>query len=86
MNGSNRPGAVASSRKPGPIRRFKPARSPSVATCREIGIDWRESAGWSTASDYMQLQVLEDTPTLHHVIVCTLCACCPWRVLGYSPY
>src|ERR1700749_3466742 len=43
-----------------------------VSTCREIGIDWAEPTGWGTPSDYMELHVLEDTPTLHHVIVCTL--------------
>jgi hypothetical protein len=29
--------------------------------------------------------VLEDTPTLHHVIVCTLCSCYPRPLLGMSP-
>jgi thiocyanate hydrolase gamma subunit len=54
--------------------------------CLEIGVDWREPTGWGTPSDYMQLQVLEDTPTLHHVIVCTLCSCYPRPLLGHSPY
>ncbi|WP_135467763.1 nitrile hydratase subunit alpha [Crenalkalicoccus roseus] len=31
------------------------------------------------------LGVLEDTPTRHHVIVCTLCSCYPRAVLGYPP-
>ena len=34
----------------------------------------------------MELRVLEDTPTLHHVIVCTLCSCYPRPLLGHSPY
>jgi len=29
--------------------------------------------------------VLENTPTLHHVVVCTLCSCYPWPVLGLPP-
>lgn len=29
--------------------------------------------------------VLEDTPTLHHVIVCTLCSCYPSGLLGSPP-
>jgi nitrile hydratase len=29
--------------------------------------------------------VLEDTPTLHHVIVCTQCSCTAWPVLGLPP-
>ena len=28
---------------------------------------------------------LENTPTLHNVIVCTLCSCYPWAVLGLPP-
>jgi len=31
------------------------------------------------------LGVLEDTPGLHHVVVCTLCSCYPRAVLGYPP-
>lgn len=29
--------------------------------------------------------VLENTPTVHHVVVCTLCSCYPWPVLGLPP-
>jgi nitrile hydratase subunit alpha len=29
--------------------------------------------------------VLEDTPEVHHVVVCTLCSCYPWPVLGLPP-
>ena len=29
--------------------------------------------------------VLENTPTRHHVVVCTLCSCYPWPVLGLPP-
>jgi nitrile hydratase len=32
------------------------------------------------------LGVLEDTPSRHHVIVCTLCSCYPRAVLGYPPH
>jgi hypothetical protein len=32
------------------------------------------------------LGVLEDTPTLHHLVVCTLCSCYPRAVLGYPPH
>jgi len=31
------------------------------------------------------LGVLEDTPGLHHLVVCTLCSCYPRAVLGYPP-
>src|SRR5262249_17129740 len=29
--------------------------------------------------------VLENTPTVHNVVVCTLCSCYPWPVLGLPP-
>lgn len=29
--------------------------------------------------------VLENTPRLHHLVVCTLCSCYPWPVLGLPP-
>lgn len=28
---------------------------------------------------------LENTPRLHHLVVCTLCSCYPWTVLGLPP-
>jgi len=31
------------------------------------------------------IEVLENTPTLHHLVVCTLCSCYPWPVLGLPP-
>jgi nitrile hydratase len=32
------------------------------------------------------LGVLENTPDLHNVVVCTLCSCYPRAVLGYPPF
>lgn len=34
---------------------------------------------------FPDLMVMEDTPTLHHVVVCTLCSCYPRGVLGIPP-
>jgi nitrile hydratase subunit alpha len=31
------------------------------------------------------LVVLENTPLVHNVVVCTLCSCYPWPVLGLPP-
>ena len=31
------------------------------------------------------LQVVENTPQLHNLVVCTLCSCYPWTVLGLPP-
>ena len=29
--------------------------------------------------------VVENTPTIHNLVVCTLCSCYPWPVLGLPP-
>src|SRR5215471_17730236 len=31
------------------------------------------------------LMVVENTPTVHNLVVCTLCSCYPWPVLGLPP-
>ncbi|HZR98415.1 MAG TPA: nitrile hydratase subunit alpha [Chloroflexota bacterium] len=31
------------------------------------------------------LKVVENTPTVHNMVVCTLCSCYPWAVLGLPP-
>lgn len=46
------------------------------AACEELGI---------TFYDDTQLIVLENTPTVHNLIVCTLCSCYPRPVLGLPP-
>ena len=43
---------------------------------REIGI---------TEHQVEELVVVENTPAIHNVIVCTLCSCYPWMVLGLPP-
>jgi nitrile hydratase subunit alpha len=47
-----------------------------LGTCAELGIGGPET-------EY--LHVLENTATVHNVIVCTLCSCYPWTVLGLPP-
>jgi nitrile hydratase len=32
-----------------------------------------------------RLEVKENTPSVHNVVVCTLCSCYPWAVLGLPP-
>ena len=32
-----------------------------------------------------KLVVVENTPTVHNVVVCTLCSCYPWAMLGLPP-
>ena len=41
----------------------------------ELGIEGMKS----------QLVVVENTPTVHNLVVCTLCSCYPWAVLGLPP-
>ena len=36
-------------------------------------------------ADGDHMVVLENTPEVHNVIVCTLCSCYPWPVLGLPP-
>jgi nitrile hydratase len=40
--------------------------------------------GYSGSQGEM-LTVVENTPTVHNVIVCTLCSCYPWPLLGLPP-
>ena len=65
----------------------KLAVEDSVKASLEVGIDWvnQMPTKFGTPSDYCNLRVLEDTPTLHHVVVCTLCSCYPRPILGQSP-
>ncbi len=46
------------------------------AAIRELGYDYPTSTG---------LTVLEITEKVHHMVVCTLCSCYPWAVLGLPP-
>ena len=47
-----------------------------TAAIAELGFGGR-------GGDY--LQVVENTPKVHNLIVCTLCSCYPWAVLGLPP-
>ena len=42
------------------------------------------SAGFSGRQGE-QMVVVENTPTVHNMVVCTLCSCYPWPVLGLPP-
>ena len=44
--------------------------------CEELGITFYDDTG---------LVVLENTPTVHNLVVCTLCSCYPRPVLGLPP-
>lgn len=47
-----------------------------LAACAELGIGGPETES---------LHVLENTATVHNVVVCTLCSCYPWPILGLPP-
>jgi nitrile hydratase len=43
-----------------------------------------DSLGY-TSTQGVDILVLENTPSVHNVTVCTLCSCYPWAVLGLPP-
>lgn len=47
-----------------------------TAAIAELGFSGRQGE---------HIVVVENTPTLHNVVVCTLCSCYPWPVLGLPP-
>ncbi|HYS68279.1 MAG TPA: nitrile hydratase subunit alpha [Paraburkholderia sp.] len=47
-----------------------------LAACAELGIGGPETE---------MLHVVENTPAVHNVVVCTLCSCYPWPILGLPP-
>jgi nitrile hydratase subunit alpha len=47
-----------------------------TATVAELGFSGRQGA---------EMVILENTPTIHNVVVCTLCSCYPWPILGLPP-
>lgn len=50
--------------------------SDAVAACSELGIAGPEGG---------HLVAVENTPRVHNIVVCTLCSCYPWPVLGLPP-
>ena len=63
----------------------KLALTDAIAASKEVGVDWLDPTGFGTPSDFYAFKVLEDTPKVHHVIVCALCSCYPRPILGNSP-
>ena len=47
-----------------------------VEAVESVGVDWRPGT---------RLVALENTAEVHNVVVCTLCSCYPWRLLGPPP-
>jgi len=44
-----------------------------------------EELGFPPGPQGEHMMALENTPRVHHLVVCTLCSCYPWSVLGLPP-
>jgi nitrile hydratase len=44
-----------------------------------------KEVAWGGGANGEHIVVVENTPTRHNVVVCTLCSCYPWPVLGLPP-
>ncbi len=78
------------------VRRYEASTGPMVGA-RAVARAWRD-AGYrrrlledSTSAlgdlgvNYDRLVVVENTPAVHNMVVCTLCSCYPWDVMGLPP-
>src|SRR6266545_2480828 len=61
------------------------ARAWTDAAYRRLLLEDSKSALAQFGLDYGMLVVVENTPALHNLVVCTLCSCYPWPVLGLPP-
>jgi nitrile hydratase subunit alpha len=50
--------------------------SDATAAAAELGVGGRGAE---------HLTAVENTPTVHNLVVCTLCSCYPWAILGLPP-
>lgn len=50
--------------------------SDATNTIKEFGFEGRQGE---------HMEVKENTPGIHNMVVCTLCSCYPWPVLGLPP-
>jgi nitrile hydratase len=78
------------------IRRYETSTGPMIGA-RAVARAWQDGAyrrrllEAPTAAlgdlgvTYDRLVVVENTPDVHNLIVCTLCSCYPWDVMGLPP-
>ena len=78
------------------VRRYGESTGPLLGA-RLVARAWRDPdykrllLGDSKAAlaalglDFDRLVVVENTPAVHNLVVCTLCSCYPWAVLGLPP-
>ena len=73
---SARATARGSSRGPGAIRLCRLAAPDATAAIASLGYSGRQGE---------HMQAVFNTPGEHNLVVCTLCSCYPWSVLGLPP-
>jgi len=61
------------------------ARAWSDPTYKRLLLEDARAALARFGLDYGLLVVVENTPAVHNLVVCTLCSCYPWPVLGLPP-
>jgi len=61
------------------------ARAWTDAGYRHLLLEDARAALGAFGLDYAMLMVVENTPAVHNLVVCTLCSCYPWPVLGLPP-
>jgi nitrile hydratase len=78
------------------VRRYEASTGPMIGA-RAVARAWRDSAyrarllqqPTAALADlgvrYDRLVVVENTPAVHNLVVCTLCSCYPWDVMGLPP-
>jgi nitrile hydratase len=78
------------------IRRYETSTGPMIGA-RAVARAWREptyrqrlledspAALTDLGVNYDRLVVMENTPAVHNMVVCTLCSCYPWDVMGLPP-
>jgi nitrile hydratase len=78
------------------VRRYEASTGPMIGA-RAVARAWRDEAyrarllqqPTAALADlgvrYDRLVVVENTPAVHNLVVCTLCSCYPWDVMGLPP-
>ena len=78
------------------VRRYEASTGPMIGA-RAVARAWRDAAyrvrllrqPTAALADlgvrYDRLVVVENTPAVHNLVVCTLCSCYPWDVMGLPP-
>jgi nitrile hydratase len=61
------------------------ARAWTDPAYRQLLLDDARAALGQLGLDFDLLVVVENTPDVHNIVVCTLCSCYPWSVLGLPP-